>query len=137
MDNIKKAVLWAVGILFTVGIITWGVSFFGKAGNMTKTADTSLNEVTNNISSSKFTEYDNTTVSGTQTINAIRMYASPTFTVTVRTKKDTSGKSYNTATGYSITDISDSDYIEPTAKFQSILGKTDNGTVNSITLVQQ
>lgn len=135
MDNIKKAIMFAVGILITVGIIAMGLSFYGKANNMTKSADTSLNDVTQTISNSKYTEYDGTTVSGTQAINAIRLYAANNFTVTVSTKKTTT--SYNSATSYNVTDISKSDYIEPTAKFKSELDKTDNDTVNKIKLTQQ
>ncbi|MBY6773691.1 hypothetical protein FDC64_11420 [Clostridium botulinum] len=133
MDNIKKAIIFAVGILFTVGIIWWGTSFFGKAGNMVKTGDSSLNEVSSTISTSKFSEYDGTTVSGTQAINAIRMFATKNFTVTVNTNKGS--KAYN-ANSYSITDISDTNYIEPTAQFKCQLGKSGNDTVNSVTLTQ-
>ncbi|ARC84438.1 hypothetical protein U732_1004 [Clostridium argentinense CDC 2741] len=135
MDNIKKAIMFAVGILITVGIIAMGLSFYGKANNMTKSADTSLNDITQTISNSKYTEYDGTTVSGTQAINAIRLYAANNFTVSVSTKKTTT--SYNSATSYNITDISKSDYIEPTGKFKSELEKTDNDTVNKIKLTQQ
>ncbi|WP_454053335.1 MULTISPECIES: hypothetical protein [unclassified Clostridium] len=135
MDNIKKAIMFAVGILITVGIIAMGLSFYGKANNMTKSADTSLNDITQTISNSKYTEYDGTTVSGTQAINAIRLYASNNFTVSVSTKKTTT--SYNSATSYNITDISNSDYIEPTGKFKSELEKTANDTVNKIKLTQQ
>lgn len=135
MDNIKKGIMFGVGILITVGIIAMGLSFYGKAQNMTKTADSSLNDMTQTISNSKFTEYDGTTVSGTQAINAIRMYAADTFTVEINTIKGS--KSYNVGTAYNITDISDSNYIEPTAKFKSTLGKTDNNTVNKITLTQE
>ncbi|WP_291568940.1 hypothetical protein [Clostridium sp. UBA2485] len=135
MDNIKKAIMFAVGILITVGIIAMGLSFYGKANNMTKSADTSLNDITQTISNSKYTEYDGTTVSGTQAINAIRLYAANNFTVSVSTKKTTT--SYNSATSYNITDISNSDYIEPTGKFKSELEKTANDTVNKIKLTQQ
>lgn len=135
MSNIQKAIMFAVGILITVGVITMGISFYGKANNMTKSADSSLNDITQTISNSKFTEYDGTTVSGTQAINAIRMYASTTFTVEVETIKGSA--SYNVSTGYNITDISNSNYIEPTAKFKSKLGKTDNNTINRITLIQE
>jgi nitrate/TMAO reductase-like tetraheme cytochrome c subunit len=135
MDNIKKAIMFAVGILITVGIIAMGLSFYGKANNMTKSADTSLNDITQTISNSKYTEYDGTTVSGTQAINAIRLYADNNFTVSVSTKKTTT--SYNSATSYNITDISKSDYIEPTGKFKSKLEKTDNDTVNKIKLTQE
>ncbi|WP_291582744.1 hypothetical protein [Clostridium sp. UBA6640] len=135
MDNIKKAIMFAVGILITVGIIAMGLSFYGKANNMTKSADTSLNDITQTISNSKYTEYDGTTVSGTQAINAIRLYADSNFTVSVSTKKTTT--SYNSATSYNITDISKSDYIEPTGKFKSKLEKTDNDTVNKIKLTQE
>jgi len=135
MSNIQKAIMFAVGILITVGVITMGISFYGKANNMTKSADSSLNDITQTISNSKFTEYDGTTVSGTQAINAIRMYASTTFTVEVETIKGSA--SYNVSTGYNITDISNSNYIEPTAKFKSKLDKTDNNTINRITLIQE
>lgn len=136
MDNIKKGIMFAVGLLLTIGVIGWGLGFYGKATNMTKVADSSLNDMTSTISQSKYTEYDNTVVSGTQTINAIRLYASSSLSITVSTKAGGSSV-YTTPTAYTVVDISNVNYIEPTATFKSQVSKTANGTVNMISLIQQ
>lgn len=136
MDNVKKGIMFAVGLLLTIGVIGWGLGFYGKATNMTKVADSSLNDMTSTISQSKYTEYDNTTVSGTQAINAIRLYASATLSINVVTRA--AGASiYTSPTSYTVVDITNVNYIEPTGSFRSTVSKTANGTVNLISLIQQ
>lgn len=137
MEAIKKYVMFAVGMLITIGVIGYGLGFYGKASNMTKVADSSMNDLTSTLSASKYSEYDNTEVKGTQAINAIRLYASSSLTVNVETNASGTPTSYTSPTSYNVVDISDDDYIEPTATFKSTLGKTANGTVDEINLEQQ
>jgi len=134
-DSSNKGLYFFMGVLLTIAIITAGIQFWNKTQPFQKSADSSLTDLSAGLMNNKYVEYDNTNVSGTQSMNAIRMNASDTFTVTVKTLRNSSGKVYVTPT-YNITDISDMDYIEPSGRFDSIVGKTENGTINSITLKQ-
>lgn len=131
----SKGLSLFVEILLMVAVLTAAVYLWNRTQPMQKSVDGSLQDITGKISNNKYSSYDGSSVSGTEAINAIRMNASSTFTVTVKTTRNTTGKVYTTPI-YNISDISDTDYIEPTARFTSTVGRTGNGTINAITLTQ-
>lgn len=134
MGTVKKVIYFIVGLIITMAFIGEATGYFNKSMAMSKTTKTSYDSTLERISNSTYSEFENTTVSGADAISAIRLYADDTFTVTVKTKR--SSQSYNKSSGYNATSINDTNYIEPTAKFKSVLGTNELGTVNSITLTQ-
>lgn len=136
MGEGKKALWMFAGIIICIALIGLGVWLFGLGSEGVKSAGPKMTDLQTRISDSQFSEFDNRTVAGTTAINAIRMYASSSFSVTIKTKANTSGQTYQSSGGYIITDISNANYIEPTANFKSELNKSANGTVNGITLTQ-
>jgi hypothetical protein len=137
MGNVKKMIMFVVGLLITIAVIAYSLGYFTKSKNLSSAVDSGMNDMQVSLQASRFTGYDTgSTVSGTQALNAIRTFASGTFTVTVKTKSDTTGKSYTSPTAYTITDISNVDYIEPTSNFTCTLNKSANGTANALVLVQ-
>ncbi|MBD8045846.1 hypothetical protein [Clostridium faecium] len=133
MGTIKKVIIFVFGMLITIAFITDGFGYFSKSMEMSKSTKTGFDSLSQKLTSASYSDYDNTVVKGSEAINAIRLYAADNFTVTVKTKR--SSKSYNDSI-YNVSNISDTNYIEPTGKFESKLGVNENGTVNSITLTQ-
>jgi hypothetical protein len=136
-ENIPEFIKGAAYVLIAILIIGVALAFFTKGKNIIGIADQGLTDTTAKLSQSQYVEYDTgKVVTGNQVINAIRTFSSSTFTVTVVTKAGSS-ISYTSPTAYTVIDISNTAYIEPTALFVSTISKTSNATVNHITLIQQ
>ncbi len=88
------------------------------------------------MTANNYSAFDNQSVSGGDVISAINTKATTDLTIIVITNSDTVGITYSSAT-YNISDTSSIDYIEPNATFHSVIGKTYNGTVTTITFTQQ
>lgn len=135
MGNIQKFIMFCVGLLITIGIIYVGMSFYSKSQTVSKAADSGLSDIQNNVSASKYSAYNNgNIVTGSQAIDAIRNYASSSFTVVVKTRS--ASAPYNSSNAYAITNIGDPNYIDPAGQFSSEIKYNTNGTINGITLTQ-
>lgn len=135
-ENMPGWLKGAAGILLTMIIIGVALAFFMKGKNITDIADNSVSDVTTKLTQTQYASYETgKQVSGSEAINAIRSFGSKDFTVTIVTKA--SSKDYNDPQGYTVTSISDKDYIEPTSMFKCKLDKTSNDTVNHLTLTQK
>lgn len=136
MEQIKNFIMWVVGIVFVVVIIFVGYNFFSKSNEMSKSADSGLSSVQQSVETARFTNFENTTCSGSDVISAIRTYATDSFTINVRTAEAAAATAYNAPNAYTITNSTDANYIEPTAKFSSTLERNNNNTIIGITFVQ-
>lgn len=137
MDSpVVKKILLALAILLTIGVVAYAVSTYNKTKPMEKASDQTLNTITQNLSSNEFDRIDKQTISGSEVIGLINTKATTEVKVVVKTKKNTTGVTY-TSPSYSITDINNGDFVEPTAPFKVEVSKTENGTVNLLTLTQQ
>ncbi|MCR8842803.1 ABC transporter permease [Paenibacillus sp. SC116] len=95
MNNAQSALKVAAGIFLTIALITIVVLLFVSAQEATKTAQNEFSAIQTELSKASFTVYDNTTVSGSQVINAIRKFhQKDQFGIWVKTGKD---KASNTA----------------------------------------
>lgn len=74
MSNAQKALVMAAGIFLAIALITIAVVMFISAQEATKGAQESFSGIQNDLSSTSFTVYDNTVVSGSQVVNAIRKF---------------------------------------------------------------
>jgi hypothetical protein len=136
MNQIKEFILWVVGIVFVVVIIFVGYSFFSKSNEMSKSADSGLSSVQQSVEAARFSNFENSTCSGSDVISAIRTYATDTFTITVRTAEASTPVNYNASNSYTITNSTNANYIEPTAQFTSTLVRNNNNTVTGISFIQ-
>ncbi|WP_028545447.1 hypothetical protein [Paenibacillus taiwanensis] len=74
MNNAQSALKVAAGIFLTIALITIVVLLFVSAQEATKTAQNEFSSIQTELSKASFTVYDNTTVSGSQVVNAIRKF---------------------------------------------------------------
>ncbi|UHA73107.1 ABC transporter permease [Paenibacillus sp. 481] len=74
MNNAQTALKVAAGIFLTIALITIVVLLFVSAQEATKTAQNEFSSIQTELSKASFTVYDNTSVSGSQVINAIRKF---------------------------------------------------------------
>lgn len=89
MNNAQSALKVAAGIFLTIALITIVVLLFVSAQEATKTAQNEFSSIQTELSKASFTVYDNTTVSGSQVVNAIRkFYKQDQFGVRVITGKN-------------------------------------------------
>ncbi|RJG21346.1 ABC transporter permease [Paenibacillus thiaminolyticus] len=119
MNNAQSALKVAAGILLTIALITIVVLLFANANEATKTAQNEFSSIQTELSRAAFTVYDNTTVSGSQVINAIRKYYSQDqFGIRVITGKN---KANNNKTGnYYGMNVLDDGSISGTSKNENI-----------------
>lgn len=139
MDNIKKYIMWAVGVIVTVIIIVICLNFFYKSKSVNKAADKKYSSLSQSLSASDLSDYDGTTVDGSDAISCIKTYASSNLVIKVSTGTGAGTKTVTsyTSASYNVTDNTAADYIEPTAKFDADLVKASNGNVKEIDFVQQ
>lgn len=123
-------------VFLTLLVVTFGIIVYTKTKPIQKTSLSQEDTVIQSITANNFSAYDNQNVSGADVVGAINTKASSSVAVVVKTASDMTGIVYRTAS-YNITDSGNPDYIENTASFKALLGKTANGTVTSITFIQQ
>ncbi|MCE5172094.1 ABC transporter permease [Paenibacillus profundus] len=93
MNNAQSALKVAAGIFLTIALITIVVLLFVSAQEATKTAQNEFSSIQTELSKASFTVYDNTMVSGSQVINAIRkFYMQDQFGIRVVTGKNKASK---------------------------------------------
>jgi hypothetical protein len=136
-NNTNDGVKIGTNVLICLAIIGIVITFYVIGQVMSTGATKNVDSMQATVQNSTYSDYDNTTVSGSQAESAITDYASSQFIITVKTISNTTGVQYITKNGYTITDITDPNYIEPSATFGSKLVKSNNGSVTGIILTQQ
>ncbi|WP_433946595.1 ABC transporter permease [Paenibacillus sp. SN-8-1] len=157
MNNASTALKVAAGIFLTIALITIVVILFISAQEATKTAQNNFSDIQTELAQASFTVYDDTSISGSQVVNAIRKYnGKDQFGIKVLTGKNQSGvwygSSLNTAdvtdgaygsvTGKSTTDVSkswdetDSNYVNPSGKFKAQVVKDSSNVVRGLIFIQ-
>ncbi|MHA0855271.1 ABC transporter permease [Paenibacillus sp. CMAA1364] len=160
MNNASSALKVSAGIFLTIALITIVVVLFISAQEATKTAQSSFADIQTEMSQASFTVYDNTTVSGSQVLNALRKFKDKEqFGVEVRTGKNTTGSWYferintlnnpgesdygsvmNTGATGQITrasNESENDYVNPSGKFEAQVVKDNSNVIRAITFKQK
>lgn len=137
MSNVTSIIKLGAAVLITVAAIAIAVALFGQGQEITRGAEGDLKGLNQVMTSNKYAAYNNTDVSGSMVINSIRMYGEQgTVTVNVKT---TAGASvaYTPGQKYSITNIADNNYINPTGTFGAQLTTNANGIITAITFTQK
>lgn len=159
MSNAQKAIVMAAGILLAVALITLAVLLFISAQDSTKTAQSNFSNLQTELSQMQFTVYDNTVLSGSQTVNAIRKFSGEDqFGIQIITGKNPSGQWYGKVinTGVSMDSItygtvigaapgqldhtmdeSNVNYVNPSGKFRAQLIKDKSNVIRGIIFRQQ
>ncbi|GIO80490.1 hypothetical protein J6TS7_41000 [Paenibacillus dendritiformis] len=157
MNNAQSALKVAAGIFLTIALITIVVLLFVSAQEATKTAQNEFSSIQTELSKASFTVYDNTTVSGSQVVNAIRkFYKQDQFGVRVITGKNKS--SGNTDGTYYGSDVLDNgtfssakrnenlelatlesldSYVNPSGKFKARVIVDQSNVTRGIVFEQQ
>lgn len=153
MSNAQRALLVAAGLFLTIALITLVVNLFTSAQDASKEAQSKFSDIQTELSQTAFSIYDNTTLSGSQVLNAVRKYMKQDqFGVLVKTNKDINGifygHTFNTSNG-SILDVgkndkidtaiteSNSNYINPSGKFKGRVIHDENNVVRGLEFIQQ
>lgn len=138
MSNVTTIIKLGAAVLITVAAIAIAIALFSQGADITKNSENDIKGVSQVIASKKYDAYNNTEVSGSSVINAVRMYGeTDTLTVTVRTKAVSAADTYSSTNKYAITNSSDSKYINPVGTFTSSLKTNTNGVIAQIDFVQK
>jgi hypothetical protein len=95
MSNAQKALVMAAGIFLAIALITLSVVLFISAQDSTKAAQSNFSNLQTELSQTAFTVYDNTTLSGSQVVNALRKFSDQDqFGIQIVTGKNPTGQWY-------------------------------------------
>ncbi len=138
MNNVTTIIKLGAAVLITIAAIAIAVALFSMGADVTKSSESDIKGLSQVMVSKKFEAYNNTEVSGSNVINAIRMYAETgSLTVSVTTKAATAASKYDSSNKYTITNNTDGNYINPVGTFTSTLTTNANGVITQITFVQK
>lgn len=159
MENVQKALIMGTGLMVTLALVTVGIAIFLTAKDMTVIAQDNFGDVQHELANSEFVAFNETVVTGSQVLNALRKYENAdAFGIGVRTKKNSGDIWYwktissTTVDGsqvYSIsttsapgtlstaTTVTNDNYINPNAKFKSSLKSNQNEVIIGIVFTQQ
>lgn len=156
-NNINKALWLGVGILFFIAVVSMGLGILNKSSEIAQLQSKELNKIQENLANSKFSTYDNQTVSGSQVINAIKNLRDEKDRISIQviTKKSTkmylsdaifyddevellsskSNKEIEQSIKYA-RDETKENFINPVAEFDSQIRKDKNGVISGIIFTQ-
>lgn len=156
MNNAQSALKIAAGIFLTIALITIVVLLFVSAQEATKTAQNEFSSIQTELNKASFTVYDNTFVSGSQVINAIRKFLNQKqFGIRVVTGKNRESKSQGEYYGDDVStdgkilsknyndsidpalDESLESYVNPSGKFKAKLIVDKSNVTRGIVFEQQ
>ncbi|MGE6574269.1 ABC transporter permease [Paenibacillus xylanexedens] len=161
-ENTGVGIRVAAGIFLTIMLITIVVIITISSQDAAKQGQTKMAAITTQLSDTEYQTYSNTTLSGSQVLNAVRQYMNQEqFGIKVITGKqkgttiDTQtqgvfyGSSFNTKTG-EVDDENNknldlqfaenqfySAYINPSGKFKSTIVRDKNNMINGIIFIQE
>ncbi|WP_405170664.1 ABC transporter permease [Paenibacillus sp. FSL H8-0280] len=159
-ENTGVGIRVAAGIFLTIMLITIVVIITISSQDAAKQGQTKMAAITTQLSDTEYNTYNNTTLSGSQVLNAVRQYMNQDeFGIQVITGKQyasdnkTSGTFYGqkfnvegsvvkTMDSYSNTILSNAEkqsqpeYINPSGKFISSILRDDNNMIRGIKFEQ-
>src|SRR5690606_23113075 len=159
MSNAQKALVMAAGIFLAIALSTLAVVLFVSAQDSTKAAQSNFSNIQTELSQTAFTVYDNTTLSGSQVVNALRKFSDQDqFGIHIFTGKNPTGQwygkvintdvpidsiTYGTVVGDApgqlshTVDESDVNYVNPSGKFRGQLVLDRSNVIRGIVFRQQ
>ncbi len=159
MSNAQKALVMAAGTFLAIALITLAVVLFVSAQDSTKAAQSNFSNLQTELSQTAYTVYDNTTLSGSQVVNALRKFTDlDQFGIQITTGKNPAGQWYgkiiNTSvplesvtygsvqgeapgTLTQVMDESNINYVNPNGKFHAQLVLDRSNVIRGVVFRQQ
>lgn len=153
MGTISKALIFGASLLFALALITIAVVAFGPATESSKSATSDFSTVTNELKDQKYLIYDNTTISGSQVVNAIRKFKAEgvkeDLAIQVTTGVNGGVWYYNSFTEVSgiekgggilpekINISTDVEYINPSGEFTAEVKRDTNSVIRAVIFKQK
>ncbi|WP_028393929.1 hypothetical protein [Bacillus cihuensis] len=155
MDAAKKALFFGAGLFLTIGLITLFVMVYGSATEASKSAQTEFSGLQAELKDQKYLVYDNTKVSGSQVVNAVRKFKSEgeagNIGVYIETGKNGNGTGtwyYSNASSVNnlakasvdtsnLSDETNSNYVNPSGMFNATIVRDSNNAIRAIKFVQE
>ncbi|KAA8756730.1 ABC transporter permease [Paenibacillus sp. UASWS1643] len=161
-ENTGVGIRVAAGIFLTIMLITIVVIITISSQDAAKQGQTKMAAITTQLSDTEYQTYSNTTLSGSQVLNAVRQYMNQEqFGIQVITGKQQNssseyekegvfyGSKFDTTTGAVASKDSKNldlkraedqyypDYINPSGKFKSTIVRDKNNMIRGIIFIQQ
>lgn len=144
-DNTSQGIKTAVSIIITLLFVGIVIAFFAIIRPMMADSQQQTANMANTLQDSMFTDYEGSTIKGSQVQSLVSQYKSEPVCVKVKTKTNTTTYNYtdttlstkSTVLVTSVTDKSKSNYINPNGDFECTIQRDENGTIKGITFTQQ
>ncbi|MBP1903402.1 hypothetical protein J2Z32_000014 [Paenibacillus turicensis] len=151
-ENTGVGIRVAAGIFLTIMLITIVVIITISSQDAAKQGQTKMASITTQLSDTEFNTYNNTTLSGSQVLNAIRQYMNlEQFGIRVTTGKgvqeyygnevsDTGEVTQNSGKKLDLKNAENQslpEYINPSGKFKSTIIRDQNSMIRGIVFIQQ
>ncbi|MFG3613467.1 hypothetical protein [Rummeliibacillus stabekisii] len=149
----SSAIKFGAAILLTIALITLAVMVYSSSTEPAKSATSDFNNLSTELKDQKYLSYDNTTVSGSQVVNAIRRFSTEgknnDLGVKIVTGQGTSTWYYNTVSNSgdtlttstnSVAEINNTNsnqYVNPSGTFKANIVRDSNQVIRAIEFVQQ
>lgn len=149
-ETTPKALIFGAGLFIALALIAIAVNVFSPATEAAKASTTDFSAATTELKDQKYLIYDNTTISGSQVVNAIRKFESEgkigNISIKVITGTGSTTSYYNTFDGQTIsavgtkpTNVNDSthtEYINPSGMFKAEVKRDKNSVIRSVVFKQ-
>lgn len=145
----STALMFGAALLLAIALIGLAVNVFSPSTEAAKTATTDFSQATTELKDQKYLIFDNTTISGSQVVNAIRKFEAEgkanNIGIYVKTGKNSGNWYYNTLNGDQMTtastptNVSNSthaEYINPSGMFKATIKRDSNQVIRAIEFIQ-
>ena len=147
MENATKAIIIAAAVVITMAIVSFGFLIMNKGTGEAKKVVDKFGNVTNSMTESEYTMYDNAEESGSGVVGAIqKVKTSGDYVgIYVVTKGGDNWYVYDASNlddlddaPMYVEDVKDSStYINPAGRFKGKVERDTNGRIASVTFTQQ
>jgi len=135
MDTSSEKGIFTMGTVLTeLGLLAIFIVIIWKVVIPLQKSTAKLDNMAIQFENIEYSAYDNAEVAGSEVMSAVNTKANSNVTVKVITKSST--HDYNGEI-YNIKQVTNADYIEPTAKFDAQIDRTANNTITGITFTQK
>ena len=162
MEAPGKALIFGAGLFLVLALIGLAVNVFSPSTDAAKSATSDFSNTTTELKDQKYLIYENTTISGSQVMNALRKLETDAKALNiglfVQTKKDLSTGTWyyssfakdtgkveeSVPTGTTATnplaptqDINDTRYVNPSGNFAASVERDSNGVIRAVKFIQK
>lgn len=146
---------FAAAIILAISLIAISINVYTPGADSAKAVTTDFTQATTELQDQKYLIYDNTQVSGSQVINALRKFEAKAkdgeLGLYVQTGKNNAGGAWyfasfangttvsTTGAAASIantTNVTSSEYVNPAGLFEATVHRDQNGVIRAIKFVQ-